>query len=245
VPGPSGIESPSIMTERPIVYAALAAASLLALAPAAARADINRATSPACAQAGVAVEVTGATSRGDAILGEGTWKALGGADGVTLEVHIHGDRYHVEHQKGAAGSFRFDGDFKRCGTFMFRVYAYPTVREDGREVECLTRSRTVGKKFTRDCAPTAEIVRCAWECADDPKLGCAGTCTGAARGGEQTLVGLWGVDDAGYDAVAGSPYGPWMAVVRCKPGERVSFKVRDHGGAGAFSAVASKPCGTE
>lgn len=197
-----------------------------------------------CAGAGVTVDVAETAIEGDTLTARGTWTATGTADGVLLELRVQSNLFHAELQHGAAGRFAYETDSRSCGVRVVRLFAYPSVSEGGREVQCLTRGRSAAKNVEVDCTPSARILRCAWECADDRSQGCAGTCTGEARGGELGLVGLWGVggDEA---AVDGPPNGPWTAVVRCKPGERVTFRVRDGGGKGRFSAVAEKPCGVE
>jgi hypothetical protein len=195
-----------------------------------------------CAGAGVTVDVAATAVEGDTLTASGTWTATGTADGVLLELRVQSNLFHSELQHGTAGRFAYETDSRRCGVRVVRLFAYPSVSEGGREIQCLTRGRSAAKPVEVDCTPSARILRCAWDCAGDPSPGCAGTCTGAAQGGEMGLVGFWGVggDEA---AVEGPPNGPWTAVVRCKPGERVTFRVRDGGGKGRVSAAAEAPCG--
>jgi hypothetical protein len=205
----------------------------------------GRQPSAKCAAAELTFDLADAAAQGATLTAAGRWKVGGTADGLLLELRVNGNRYHGELQHGGAGRYAYATDFGQCGLQVVRVFACPTVREGGREVQCLARGRSVAKNLHVDCTPSARILRCTWECADDPRQGCAGTCTADAAGGEQNLVGLWGVDDKNYEFVAGPPHGPWMAVVRCKPGERVSFRARDQAGLGSVSPVAEKPCGVE
>lgn len=231
--------------------ALLALTALLpALTPGALRADDSesppgRGPIGKCAEASLTFDIEDATVRGGNLTAGGAWKAQGNADGIYLEVRVNSNRYHAELQKGTAGRYGYATDFERCGLQVLRVFACPTVREGGREVECLTRGRSMAKKLDIDCSLAARIVRCSWDCADDASQGCAGTCTAEAHGGTLNLVGLWGVNDTDYATVGGPPLGPWTAVVRCKPGEKVTFRARDQGGVGALSPPAEKPCGEE
>ncbi len=229
---------------------ALVAAAILlsALLPTALRADDSesppgRGPIGKCADASLTFEVKEATVKGGNLTASGTWKASGNADGVYLEMRVNSNRYHAELQQGTGGTFHYETDFGRCGLQVLRVFACPTVKEGGREVECLPRGRSIPTKLDIDCTFRVRILNCAWDCADDASQGCAGTCTAEASGGTLNLVGLWGVDDKDYATVGGPDFGPWTAVVRCKPGEKVTFRVRDQGGVGTLSQLAEIPCG--
>lgn len=198
-----------------------------------------------CIGASVTFDIDKAVAADGDLSAGGSWKVGGTADGVFLEVRVNSNRYHAELQKGSAGRYAYLTDFHRCGLEVVRVFVSPTVRDGGREIQCLARGRSLYKKIDVDCTPEARILHCSWDCADDPSQGCAGTCTAEARGGDRTMVGMWGVNDAEYASVGGPPYGPWTAVVRCKPGERVTFRARDGGGLGSSSPPAAIPCGAQ
>jgi len=234
------------MKKTSLAVAALATL-LAALAAGALRAEDSesppgRGASGRCAGANVTFDLEKATAANGDLSAGGSWKVDGTADGIYLELRVNTNRYHAELQQGSAGRYAYLTDFRRCGLEVVRVFACPTVREGGREVQCLAKGHSVAKKMDVDCSPKARILHCSWDCADDAAQGCAGTCTAEAKGGDKTLVGLWGVNDAEYASVGGPPYGPWTAVVRCKPGERVSFRARDGGGTGSSSAPAEVPC---
>jgi len=239
------LPAPSPLLALAVLAAWLGAFAYPLLAGENAESPPGRQASGRCAGAEVTFDILDLASQAETLTTGGSWKVGGTADGVLLEVRVNSNRFHAELQRGAAGRYAYETDFRSCGLQVVRVFASPTVREGDREVECLTRGHSVAKKLDVDCTPSAKILRCTWECADDRSAGCAGTCTGAAEGGEPTLVGLWGVNDADYATVAGPAYGPWTAVVRCKPGEKVTFRVRDHAGTGEVSPVAEKPCGAD
>lgn len=196
-----------------------------------------------CVAAGVTFDIDKAAAANGDLTASGSWKVDGPADGIYLELRVNSNRYHAELQKGTAGRYAYQTDFHRCGQEVVRVFACPTVKVGGREIQCLVRGHSTFKKLDVDCTPQARILHCSWDCADDPAEGCAGTCTAEAKGGDRTMIGLWGIDDAEYASVGGPPYGPWTAVVRCKPGERVTFRARDGGGNGSSSPPAAVACG--
>jgi hypothetical protein len=222
------------------LLAALAAASLRAEDS---ESPPGRGAKGKCIGAGITFDLEKAVAAGGDLTAGGSWKVDGTADGVFLEVRVNSNRYHAEQQQGTAGHYTYQTDFSRCGLEVVRVFASPTVRDGGREIQCLARGHSVFKKIDIDCTPTARILNCSWDCADDPAQGCAGTCTADAKGGDRSLIGLWGVNDTDFESVGGPPFGPWTAVVRCKPGERVTFRARDDGGSGHFSAPAEIACG--
>ncbi|HYG62026.1 MAG TPA: hypothetical protein VEL74_05565 [Thermoanaerobaculia bacterium] len=170
---------------------------------------------------------------------EGTW-AAGAADGVLLEIRIDMDRYHSETRTGASGAWRVSQDFNLCGKHTLRVFAMPMVQDGDRLVHCLERGTSAPQTFDLPCEPVARIDSCTWQCTEDD---CAGSCTAGARSGVPDYVAHWGLNDSGYHAVEGFSRGPWTHEVVCKPGEKVTFKVRGRNGTGRWSNVAERACG--
>jgi len=226
----------------PLLLLALLAAAAPLLAGEDAEKPPGRLASGKCATAGVTLKIEDAASPPGDLRLHGSWKATGGAAGILLEVRVNSSRYHSELQHGAAGSYGYDTDFVGCDLQVIRVFGSPIVREGNREVECLTRGHSEVWKLQVDCSPSAKIVRCDWDCSD-PSADCSGTCTGTAEGGENALVALWGVNGADYATVEGASFGPWTAAIRCKPGDTVSFRVRDQAGNGTLSPPAKTQCG--
>ncbi len=222
---------------------------LLSFAMAAsARADTpkpDRAAAPLCAAARVAVAKTGFTADASGnFRATGTWQASGGATGVFLEYRIDSDRYKSEWQQGAAGQWAYADSFPECGGHTTRIHAIPLVTVGDHEVICFEQDRSVAANFESACLPAAAIVGCSWTCQAGPPAVCSGSCTARASGDPVGFAPYWGLDDGGYAAgQEGSRSGPWTERITCAPGERVSFKVRGHGGAGGWSPPVEIPCG--
>lgn len=172
---------------------------------------------------------------------QGTWQVAGGAAGVMLEARIDSDRMQSEAQAGAAGTWSMTQEVTQgCGRHTLRVYAFPYVQDGPRQVHCLKKAASTPKPFEISCAPVGEIVDCQWECSGEDQ--CAGTCTASARKGRLMYVPHWGVNGEAWQA--GEPSeGPWTHPVACKPGQRISFKVRDRDGRGQWSGVDEIGCG--
>lgn len=93
-------------------------------------------------------------------------------------------------------------------------------------------------------APTAEIVDCQWHCSPGNDGQCTGTCTASASGGAPGYMPFWGLNGEDWQQGAeASSEGSWNHPVTCKPGQRISFKVRDRDGRGLWSGVDEIGCG--
>lgn len=201
-----------------------------------------------CTGARAAVEISGVTVDEMIVKSQGTWRAEGSAVGVMLEYRLDSDRAQSETRTTATGpwSFTFDysNEFKKCGRHTLRVYAFPVVKDGDRLVHCLGQGQSTPSPFSIACEARVKIEHCDWECSDQEPPGCTGICTGSARsGGAPGLVAFQGLNDKDYKTVEGPPTGPWSWSVICNAGERVSFKVRDQLGIGAWSNVAERLCG--
>lgn len=179
----------------------------------------------------------------DSIQARGTWTVAGGAGGaagVMVETRIDSDRMQSEAQSGTSGSWSITQEVTQgCGRHTVRFFAFPYVQDGTRQVHCLKQVSSAAKQFEISCAPVVEIVDCQWECSGEE---CTGTCTAEARRGKLSYLPHWGVN--GESWLAGEPSeGPWVHPVACKPGQRISFKVRDRDGRGRWSEVDEIGCG--
>ena len=176
----------------------------------------------------------------DSIQAKGTWQVAGGAAGVMVETRIDSDRMQSEAQSGTSGSWSITQEVTQgCGRHTVRFFAFPYVQDGTRQVHCLKQVSSAAKQFEISCLPVVEIVDCQWECSGEE---CTGTCTTEARRGKLTYVPHWGVNGESWQA--GDPSeGPWTHPVACKPGQRISFKVRDRDGRGRWSEVDEIGCG--
>jgi hypothetical protein len=223
----------------------LAAALLAACAGAAGAADGTLAQKCETATAAVTIAtsstaVVSPPASGWTIQAGGTWSAAGGADGVLLEYRVDMDRYQSETRTGTAGTWSISQDFNLCGKHTLRVFAMPMVRDGDRLVHCLERGTSAPQPVDLPCEPVARIDSCTWKCSEDE---CAGSCTASAQAGVPDYVAHWGINDSGYAAVEGFSRGPWTREVVCRPGERITFKVRGRNGTGRWSNVAERACG--
>jgi hypothetical protein len=199
----------------------------------------------ACQSAQTAVTISGIEIKDSTVQAKGTWQANSPAAGVMLEFRVDSDRLESEDQAGTSGAWSLDHDiaFEGCGQHTLRVYAFPYVMEGNRQVHCLQKNTSTPKRFEVSCAPVVDILGCNWECGEDPKPECQGTCSASARRGRLSYVPYWGLDDANYQSGGDPSEGPWTQAVTCAPGQKVSFKVRDKNGLGFWSNVATRECG--
>jgi hypothetical protein len=183
-----------------------------------------------------------------AIKATGTWQVSGGASGVLIEPRVDADRWQSETYPGTSGTWVFDQKYKwnKCGHYAVRVYAYPSVSMNGHLYHCLDNESSLPWRFNVPCAPKAEIMHCDWDCGEgeDGKQ-CAGTCVGSATEGTPPYLPFWGLNDRDYKPGEQASMGPWTEVVRCAPGDKVSFKVRHLGGTGKGSQAVFLACGAE
>ncbi|HEY9422292.1 MAG TPA: hypothetical protein VIW92_12815 [Thermoanaerobaculia bacterium] len=198
-----------------------------------------------CANAKAAVTISDATWADGVLKASGTWQAGEGTTGVMMEYRIQSDRQWVELRAGASGTWEVTIPYRECGRNTFKAEAFPGVKDGAVHVQCLEKGLATTKNFIVDCSPVAAIASCQWECEEGPPARCTGRCTGTGRGGIGNLMGIMGVNDKGYEYAEGPPEGPWTATVTCSPGDKVTFLVRDQGGAGAPSKVVEHPCGQE
>jgi hypothetical protein len=221
--------------------------TVLLLLPAVAPASPPK--SDVCAGAKGAVTIETVSFADGVVKAAGTWRVGEGRAGALIEYRIQSDRQAAEVHSGPAGTWEAALPYGHCGRSVLRVDAFPSVKSGELQVHCLADGQAATRSFEVDCSPAADLGPCQWECAEPAgekgKTFCSGSCTATARGGEGSLVAMIGVDDEDYQLVEGPEFGPWTATVTCEPGHRVTFKVRDHVGSGAFSKVAELPCGKE
>lgn len=200
-----------------------------------------------CSTATASVTITDLAVGEDTIDAKGTWHVGGGASGVLLEYRTDSDRMRSESHSGASGSWditRMKPFEERCGRHTLRVFAYPSVQDGARQLNCLARVTSVPRQFEISCAPIAEIVDCQWECSGGNDGQCTGICTAEARRGKLSYDPFWGVNGEDWQKGAELPSeGPWTYPVACAPGQRISFKVRDRDGRGLWSEVDEIGCG--
>lgn len=201
-----------------------------------------RAADP-CAAASAAVGIAEASFTDGVLISHGSWQ-VAGASSVMVEYRIDQDRLQSEVRPGTSGTWEVTQGFTICGPHTLRVFAFPAVQEGGRLMHCLERGVSQASRFTVSCAPLAKIDSCSWECSGAAaERRCTGTCTGSASGGKGLHIPFWGLDGAGFQPVPPPSVGPWSQPVTCAAGQRVSFKVRDRHGSGAWSEVAERACG--
>lgn len=217
---------------------AVVLAALVGLLPVAAA----RAADP-CATASAVVGIAEATFADGVLIAHGSWQ-VAGASSVMVEYRIDQDRLQSEVRPGTSGTWEVTQGFTFCGPHTLRVFAFPAVQEGGRLVHCLERGVSQASRFTVSCAPLVKIDSCSWECSGAAaERRCTGTCTASASGGKGIYIPFWGLDGAGFQPVPPPFTGPWSQPVTCAAGQRVSFKVRDRHGSGAWSEVAERDCG--
>jgi hypothetical protein len=220
-----------------------AAFALLALAPLLPAHAVG--FPPACQTSQSTVKISDLQVEGSTVQAKGSWQVSGSAAGVMIEYRVDSDRLLSEDQAGTTGAWdlAYDIAFEGCGPHTLRVFAFPYVMQGTRQIHCLQKNVSTPKRFEVSCAPIVEIVGCEWECGEDSKPACQGTCSGSAKSGRLSYVPFWGVDDAGYTSDNTPAEGPWTQAVSCSPGQKISFKVRDKNGTGFWSNVATHDCG--
>lgn len=219
--------------------------TVLLLLPAVAPASPPK--SDVCAGAKGAVTIESVSFADGLLKAAGTWRVGEGRVGALVEYRIQSDRQAAEVRSGPEGTWEAALPYDRCGRSVLRVDVFPSVKSGAVQVHCLADGQAVTRSFQVDCTPAAGIGPCQWECAEEQGKPdwCSGSCTATAKGGEGSLVAMIGMNDKDYQLVEGPEFGPWTAAVTCAAGDKVSFKVRDHVGSGAFSNVAELPCGKE
>jgi len=202
----------------------------------------DRAATALCANARATLQLTGfhADEHGR-FEATGTWQTSG--SGVYFEFRVDGDRYGAETQQGSVGRWRYADAFAECEPHTARAHVFPMVTVGGRDIACLDQDQSVAHNFETDCRAAVEITSCVWRCQPGQAAVCTGTCTARASGDPIGYAAFWGINDGGYTPGEGDNRGPWTRSVTCCPGQRVSFKVRDHAGAGAWSKVVEAVCG--
>ena len=198
-----------------------------------------------CANAKAGVTISDAAWADGVLNASGTWQAGEGTTGVMMEYRIESDREWVELRAGTSGTWEVTIPYRDCGRNTFQAEAIPGVKNGAAQVQCLGKGQAATRNFMVDCSPVATFGSCEWECEEGPPARCTGQCTGTGRGGIGNLMGMLGVNGKDYVYGEGPPEGPWTAIVTCSPGDKVTFMVRDKGGAGAPSKVVEHPCGQE
>jgi hypothetical protein len=213
----------------------------LALALPATAAD----TTSLCAATRSTVKIAEAPYTDGLLTAHGSWEVIGAA-AVMLEYRIDQDRLQSEVRMGTSGTWEVTLPFKLCGPHTLRVFAFPVAQDGTRLAHCLERGSSTPSRFTISCAPVAEISACVWECAEaDGGRHCTGSCTAAVSGGRPPYLPFWGVDGADFQPVQPPGPGPWTQPVACAAGQKISIKVRDFHGTGAWSAMVERDCGRE
>jgi hypothetical protein len=174
----------------------------------------------------------------------GTWEVGEGVPSALVEYRIQGDRYWVESRTGTSGAWQVSIPWTQCNRSSLRVDVLPSVKVGDVLVYCWENVKATSQRFVVNCAPTAELGPCQWECSDEKPLRCSGTCTGTGQGGTGYLVGMYGVNGESYQ-FSEATEGVWTWTVTCAPGDKVSFRVRDKSGSGVLSEVAERLCGQE
>lgn len=198
-----------------------------------------------CANAKAGVTISNVTWADGVLKASGTWTAGEGIAGVSMEYRIESDREWLESYSGTSGSWEVAIPYRDCGRNTFQAESIPSVKSGSALVQCLGKGQAMTRNFTVDCSPVATFGSCQWECEEGPPAQCTGHCSGTGRGGTGTLLGIMGVNGKDYAYGEGPAQGPWTAVVTCSPGDKVTFMVRDKGGAGVPSKVVEHPCGQE
>lgn len=215
-------------------------AGLAAPLPAAA-ADITE----LCAAVTSTVQIAAAPYTDGLLAAHGSWEVTGTA-AVMLEYRIDQDRLQSEVRTGTSGTWEVKLPFKLCGPHTLRVFAFPVAQDGTRLAHCLERGASTPSRFTISCAPGAEITACAWECSEEAGgRHCSGSCTASVSGGRPPYLPFWGADGAGFQPVQPPGPGPWTQPVACAAGQKISFKVRDFHGTGAWSPQVERDCGQE
>jgi hypothetical protein len=198
----------------------------------------------------------------------GTWAASPGTERLALEIRIDQDRQALEVHEGASGAWSAKVPFPHCGKHLLRVYAFAAVANASRTTLCFEGAPSTPRPFEVDCTPVALLDRCSFDCpkpkapagkggkakpapgaasglpagATGPEIPCTATCTGTAQGGAGSILAMYSVAGAQFQVVDGPAAGPWSLDFRCKPGEKITFLVRDRSGTGATSKPAEKEC---
>lgn len=214
--------------------------TMIALLPALAAADV-------CSGTKATVSIADVSYAGGMLKAGGSWNVGEGSLGAILEYRVQSNRQWVESRPGISGEWILELPYDRCGRSTFEVQVLARVKSGEIEAVCLESMGKAVQHFVVDCKPKAVIGSCQWECVQekDQPARCAGTCEAGAEGGLAGLVAMVAINDQGFQAVEGPDRGPWTLTLSCSPGDRISFKVRDHLGRGPFSDVAETLCGKE
>jgi hypothetical protein len=200
-----------------------------------------------CATAKASITIDRHSVEGKLVKTGGRWEVTGSATGALVEVRVEADRWQSDTFQGTSGTWDFEQPLKfaQCGHFGLRVYVYPSVDNGGHPLHCLDNDSSTPWYFDVRCGSTAEITHCDWECGDEAPDLCTGVCIGAAHEGTPPYRAFWGLNDRDYQAIQETSGGPWTQAVRCKLGERISFRVKDLNGIGRNSDAVSVPCGAQ
>lgn len=198
----------------------------------------------ACAGRAGAAAIASLQVAGTTVKAAGTFQASPGTNHLGIEYRIDGDRQQMEVRSGETGHWDVTLPFPHCGRHVLRVYAFAAIDgEGGVQTLCFEGAPSKTQSFEIACVPEAKLDRCDWKCTQGAEATCTGTCTGSGSGGMGALGGLLGVNDAGYQSLDGPAGGPWTGRVTCKPGDRVTFLVRDRSGIGTPSKKVEVDCG--
>jgi hypothetical protein len=215
-----------------------------------------------CAGKAGSVAIASVHSEGGMVDIAGTWKASPGTQGLGIEVRIDQDRQKVELHTGEGGAWAVKVPFALCGRHALRIYAFAAVPEGDHTTLCFEGAPSALNHFEVDCSPQAKLDRCVFDCpkpkpvpakkgkaapppAPPAPVECKATCDASGASGVGTLAGLAGLNNANFQMVEGPGGGPWTFTLPCKPGDKVTFIVRDHSGVGATSKPAERECGPQ
>jgi hypothetical protein len=211
------------------------------------RVEVNtareRAADP-CAGRAAKVEISSLKVEGTTVKASGLWWASPGTTHLGLEYRADGDRQVMEVRRGPQGSWDVTIPYPLCGKHVLRVYAFAAVDDDrGVQTLCFEGAPSKPQGFEVTCAPLAKLEKCSWKCSKGREPVCTGSCSVSGSGGMGALGALFGVNDAHYQNLAGPADGPWTGSVTCKPGDKVTFLVRDRSGVGTPSEKVEVDCG--
>lgn len=182
----------------------------------------------------------------------GQWKASPETERLALEIRIDQDRQGLEVLEGASGTWSAKVPFASCGKHLLRVYAFAAVAQPKKTTLCFEGAPSVPRPFEIDCTPVALLDSCSFDCPKPKAAGkaiapaevvCNAACKASAQGGAGAISAMVKVGSGPFQVVDGPVAGPWDVNAACKPGETITFLVRDRSGTGAASKPAERECG--
>jgi hypothetical protein len=182
------------------------------------------------------LNISGISSWGGEMAGNGNWAVSGGANAVRLEYWVDGTLRTSEERPGTSGTWYFSTLGITCGAHTFEVKAIPMVMDSaGTDTTCWSSpGLSASQAVTQDC-PTASL-----SCSRSSSSFI--TCTGSGSGGSGSpYSALWQEEvqfDDGSEYISTWDQGAFTQPFFCQyttfrtPSDRltVRFKVRDSSG---------------